>query len=62
MLKGAGNNFCMWDDIKEMLKWEDANEIVRRVRHYQNIANQLEELDKIAIAAVDVYAVGGGLE
>jgi enoyl-CoA hydratase len=62
VIKGAGNNFSVGDDIKEMLKWGDANDITRRVRYYQNMANQLEELDKITIAAVDGYAVGGGLE
>jgi enoyl-CoA hydratase len=35
---------------------------MRRVRTYQNMANQLEELDKITVAAVDGFAVGGGLE
>ncbi|MHA1804389.1 MAG: enoyl-CoA hydratase/isomerase family protein, partial [Promethearchaeota archaeon] len=62
VIKGAGNNFSVGDDIKEMIKWGDANDIMRRVRFYQNMANQLEELDKITIAAVDGYAVGGGLE
>jgi enoyl-CoA hydratase len=62
ILKGAGNNFSVGDDITEMLRWGDANEITRRVRYYQNMANQLEELDKITIAAVDGFAVGGGLE
>ena len=52
----------MGDDIKEMMRWGDANGIMRRARYYQNMANQLEELDKITIAAVDGYAVGGGLE
>ena len=62
VIKGAGENFCVGDDIKEMPVWGDANEFVRRARYYQDMANHLEELDKITIAAVDGFAVGGGLE
>ena len=53
VIKGAGDNFCVGDDITEMVMWGNANSVMRRVRYYQNMANQLEELDKITIAAVD---------
>ncbi len=71
VIQGAGNTFCAGDDITEMLKWGDdehgkstqgANGAMRKVRIYQDMANLLEELDKITICAVDGYAVGGGLE
>jgi enoyl-CoA hydratase len=59
---GAGETFCAGDDITEMGEWGDANQIMRRVRGYQRMADTLEALDKVTIAAVDGYAVGGGLE
>jgi enoyl-CoA hydratase/carnithine racemase len=64
VIRGSGDNFCVGDDLKEMAEgaWGDANEYLHRVRHYQNMAYALEELDKITIAAVDGFAVGGGLE
>ena len=71
VIKGAGNTFCAGDDIKEMIRWGDdehgqstqgANGVMRRVRIYQDMANSLEELDKLTICAVDGVAVGGGLE
>lgn len=62
VVKGAGGTFCAGDDITEMPQWGDANATMRRVRVYQDMANQLEELDKVTIAAVDGFAVGGGLE
>ena len=73
VIRGAGKNFCAGDDLTEMLelKWlndehgkptQGPNGGMRKVRYYQDMANSLEELDKITIAAVDGYAVGGGLE
>lgn len=62
IIKGAGDHFCAGDDITEMFEWGNADTGTRRTRQYQLMANQLEELDKITIAAVDGLAVGGGLE
>ena len=63
VIQGAGETFCCAaDDITEMHSWGDANGVMRRVRSYQMIANALEELDKVTVAAVDGFAVGGGLE
>ena len=71
VIRGAGDTFCAGDDIVEMIRWfEDehgqgtlgAHGVMRRVRIYQDMANALEELDKMTISAVDGVAVGGGLE
>ena len=71
VIKGAGRSFCVGDDITEMMQWgndeygnstQGANGVMRRARIYQDMANSLEELDKMTISAVDGYAVGGGLE
>jgi len=62
VIQGAGETFCAGDDITEMHDWGDANGVMRRARLYQTMANALEELDKVTVAAVDGFAVGGGLE
>lgn len=62
VIEGAGGTFCAGDDITEMFRWGNANEIMRRVTGYQHMADTLEQLDKVTVAKVDGYAVGGGLE
>ena len=62
VIRGAGQTFCAGDDITEMPLWGTAEAITRRVRGYQHMANVLEELDKISVAVVEGFAVGGGLE
>ena len=64
VIKGSGGNFCVGDDLSEMAggEWGNPNAVFRRVRYYQDMANTLEELDKITISAVDGNCVGGGLE
>ncbi|HEV7648619.1 MAG TPA: enoyl-CoA hydratase/isomerase family protein [Actinophytocola sp.] len=62
VLRGAGGTFCAGDDITEMTRWGTANAVMRRVHGYQHMANVLEELDKVTVAVVEGFAVGGGLE
>ena len=62
LIQGSGDTFCAGDDITEMHEWGDANGVMRRARLYQTMANALEELDKVTVAVVDGFAVGGGLE
>ena len=62
VIQGAGDTFCSGDDITEMALWGNANQIMRRVRGYQRMADALADLDKVTISAVDGFAVGGGLE
>jgi enoyl-CoA hydratase len=62
VISGAGGTFCAGDDITEMSRWGNPNQVMRRVRLYQQMAFELEELDKVTVAVVDGYAIGGGVE
>ncbi|MER5786920.1 enoyl-CoA hydratase/isomerase family protein [Streptomyces sp. NPDC001980] len=62
VIAGAGGTFCAGDDITEMPQWGNPNEVMRRVTGYQHMADTLAALDKLTVARVDGYAVGGGLE
>ena len=64
VISGSGGNFCVGDDLTEMATgaWGDTHHLMQRVRRYQDMANTLEELDKVTVASVDGWCVGGGLE
>lgn len=64
VLRGAGNQFSAGDDLVEMHEgaWGNPNQVMRRIRYYQRFAQSIEELDKVTIAAVEGFVLGGGLE
>lgn len=64
VLRGEGGFFSVGDDLVEMHEkmWGDPNQVMRRIRYYQNFANRIEELDKTTIAVIEGFALGGGLE
>lgn len=64
VITGSDGTFCAGDDLEEMAAgtWGSAADYFERVRYYQHMAYALEELSKVTIAAVDGFAVGGGLE
>ena len=64
VFRGAGGFFCCGDDLVEMHDglWGNPNQVMRRIRYYQQFAQQIEELDKTTVAVVEGFALGGGLE
>jgi enoyl-CoA hydratase len=64
VFRGAGGFFCCGDDLVEMHEglWGNPNQVMRRIRYYQQFAQQIEELDKSTVAVVEGFALGGGLE
>lgn len=64
VLRGENGYFCCGDDLTEMHEgmWGNPNQVMRRIRYYQDFAQRIEELDKTTIAVVEGFALGGGLE
>jgi len=64
IFRGEGGYFCCGDDLVEMHEgmWGDPNQVMRRIRYYQEFAQSIEELDKVTLAVVEGFALGGGLE
>jgi len=64
IFRGAGGYFSVGDDLVEIAEgaWGNPNQVMRRIRFYQNFAQKIEELDKITIAVAEGFVLGGGLE
>jgi len=61
ILTGAGRAFVAGADVKEMRGF-DSGSIAEFSRFGQNVVRKLEEVPFITIAAVNGFALGGGLE
>ncbi len=61
LITGAGSAFVAGADIKELLGYDTAGGWVAS-RFQQSVFNKLERLKKPSIAAVNGFAMGGGLE
>lgn len=64
VFRGEGGYFCCGDDLVEMNEglWGNPNQVMRRIRYYQDFAQSIEDMDKVTLAVVEGYALGGGLE
>jgi enoyl-CoA hydratase len=64
VFRGEGGYFCCGDDLNEMAEgvWGNPNQVMRRIRYYQDFAQSIEDLDKVTLAVVEGYVLGGGLE
>lgn len=64
VFRGEGGYFCCGDDLVEMNEglWGNPNQVMRRIRYYQDFAQSIEDMDKVTLAVVEGYVLGGGLE
>ena len=61
VLSGAGGNFCAGDDLKDA-EAQPSEEFLTLILDLQRITRLLFLSEKLTIAAIDGYAVGGGFE
>ena len=62
ILTGAGKSFCAGEDLKETALGKTHEQWTWEVNALQDVQRVILELGKPLIAAVNGYAVGGGLE
>ena len=64
IFRGKGGYFCCGDDLVEIHEglWGNPNQVMKRIRYYQEFAQSIEELDKTTLAVVEGFVLGGGLE
>jgi enoyl-CoA hydratase len=63
VITGAGEKaFAAGADINDMRRLQSGSEMLEYLKRGQGILNQLENVGKPTIAAVNGYALGGGLE
>ncbi len=62
MLTGAGKSFCAGEDLKETSRGKTLDQWHREIDALQEFQRVVLKLGKPLVAAVNGYAVGGGLE
>jgi enoyl-CoA hydratase/carnithine racemase len=65
IVRGSGGHFCAGADLKDTTRWGDKDRPLDQQREIAalgyRMARAWEEMPQVTIAAIDGYAIGGGL-